>query len=157
MKLLNNYVLVGEIIKFSSMSSVTIYRRYYENNLRLGKLSFVKKSDLVEEDRKNLENFTDLSNLYPMGELSILVGRDRDHFSYMMHPPKTSGIKPKPIKVVKIGNKYNMIKLTEEFIINIKKGLTPFAINTSTEIDYEEKYKEHEIINFYEMKIGFFK
>lgn len=51
MQLLKDYVLLVEIIKFSTSSSSSIHRRY-KNSLKLGKLSFVKKIDLIEEDRK---------------------------------------------------------------------------------------------------------
>ena len=155
MQLLKDYVLLVEIIKFSTSSSSSIHRRY-KNSLKLGKLSFVKKIDLTEEDRKNLDKFTDLTNLYPMGELSTLVGRNRDHFSHMMNPTKDIGVKPKPIKIIKIGKKYNMIVLTKDFVINVEKGLTPFAIDTNKERDYENAYKDFIVIDFYEMKIGFY-
>ena len=155
MKLLEDYVLLTEIISNSKMSKSYKYKQY-SNKIFLGKLSFVFKKDLLKDDRENLSKFTNLSNLYPMGELSLLLGRDRDHLSHMINPSKTSGIKAKPIKVIKVGNKYNMIVLTDEFILNIKKGLTPFLINTNIERNYEEEYKDYTVIDFYDMKVGFY-
>ncbi|WP_152633290.1 hypothetical protein [Aliarcobacter butzleri] len=155
MKLLEDYVLLTEIIANSKMSK-SYKAKQYSNKILLGKLSFVFKKDLLNDDKDNLSKFTNLSNLYPMGELSLLLGRDRDHLSHMMNPTKTSGIKAKPIKVIKVGNKYNMIVLTDEFILNIRKGLTPFLINTNIERNYKEEYEDYIIIDFYDMKVGFY-
>ena len=154
MNLLSEYVLFSEILKNSTKSYSAVSRKY-PNKTTIGKLSFVRKADLQGEDRIDSNIFTDLSYLYPMGELGMILGRNRDHLSHLKYPSKGKG-KAKPIETIKIGNKYNMIVLTDEFVDNIKKGYTPFMIDTNSERDYKVLYEENRIIDFYEMKIGFY-
>ncbi len=157
MELLGDYVLNVEfenLYKKYKEGGSPLHRKFIDANkpnfkLTIGRLVFIKKDNIHSRNKHFLSKCTELKYYYPSSELSETLGKYRDFLSYMRLESK------KPIEFKKVG-KYTLIKMTEEFVECIEKGLTPTAIDTRIEKDYKKTYKDCKIVDFYGITIVFY-
>lgn len=151
----NETFLLTDCICISDLERVSKIRnigRYYMDDckIRIGKLTFINKYELIEVHRQFLPYCVDCSEYYPSTELSRYIEKHPDYLSHMRLRDN------KPIEYIKI-QKYTMVKLTKKFIEHLKNGLSPTVVNLSYENknELDEIRNKNNIIDFYGIDIQF--
>lgn len=148
MKNYKGYILVAEITKRANMSAPWLHSASYGHIELISCIPVVLKSSLPEKYQEVANLCQDLEYYYPYCDFSKEIGRTQDFMSVLSYQRKKAN--KKPFDEIKIGG-YRLIKLNDEFIELINKGLTPYKLH--------QKYDENDykyIIDFQDMKIGFY-
>lgn len=148
MKIYEGYILVAEITKKADKSDAWLHSADYSIIEYILGIPVVKVSSLLDEYKKLANQCQDLKYYYPYAAFSIEIGRSRD-FMAGLHFNREKNNKPQ-FDSLKIGA-YRLIKLSDEFIELVQKGLNPYKLRQNCNTD---DYKV--IIEMQDMKIGFY-
>lgn len=148
MILLKSYIPISQITKLSGDSPSSVHKNFENVSEKIGGLTIVRKDFVPNKYKQYIPACLDLSSYFPSYELSRTIGRSSDYLSHARLRYN------KPVEFKKVG-RVTMVKLTDEFVKNVEKGLEPFCIN-SLEDSFDD-YEYDSVIDFYGIKIGFYK
>ncbi len=136
---LKNYILLKEYCEKNMLSSMKILRNKKIVTIKIGKNRFILKNNILNLDIQ----YTDLTNLYPIGAFFIECGMSK---SYNQSLYKQN----KKIHLITIHN-IKFILLNNFFYTLIEyKNRTPYIINK-----HMDSTMAKEIIDLDSLKIGF--
>ena len=148
MKTYEGYILVAELTKKANKSACWLYEIKGVQIEYIGGIPVIKSDSIPEKYNHLVQECQDLKNYYPYAELSRELGRVKDFIGVIQCNRKKKNLPE--LENIKIGG-YRFLKISDEFIEQVKKGLTPFKLNPKCDIN---DYKV--IIEMQDMKIGFY-
>lgn len=148
MKIYEGYVLLSELAKMARKSVAWGYGTKGVDIEYMGRAPVVKKETLPLKYKIMAEQCIELKHYTTFAEFSREIGRTKDYIN-VLENQKRKANKP-PFESIKVGH-YKLLKLSEDFISMIQKGLTPYKLSQK----YDEDDYKH-IIEMQGMKIGFY-
>lgn len=148
MKIFEGYVLVSELTAKAKKSAAWLYETKSAQIEYMTGTPVIKTSSLPEKYQKLAKQCQDMKTYYPYADFSREIGRTKDFMGVLANQRRKAnkaGFESK-----KVG-RYRLLKLSDEFIEQIQKGLIPYKLGQK---DNKEDYKE--IIEMQGMKIGFY-
>jgi len=148
MKIFDGYVLAVELYKKANRSAAWVHIAKSIELEYMGQVPIIKIDSLPEKYKAIAKKCQNLRNYWNYTTFSIEIGRTKDFMGVLEYQRKKA--KKKPFVSKKIEG-YKMLELSNDFIEQIEKGLTPYKLG--------QKYDKDDfkvIIEMQGMKIGFY-
>lgn len=148
MKIFDGYILVSEITGRANKSAAWLYSTKSIEIEYMGNTPVVKKTSIQPKYQHLAEQCQDLRNYYTYASFSVELGRTKDFMNVLENQRKKQ--KKEPFESIKVRS-HRLLKLSEEFIILVEEGLSPYKLGQNYDPnDYDV------IIEMQNMKIGFY-
>lgn len=148
MKIYDGYILAVELYKKANKSASWVHVVKNIEVEYMGQIPVIKIDGLPEEYKAIAKKCQNLRKYWNYSAFSIEIGRTKDFIGVLEYQRRQANKKPFISKKIEC---YKLLELSEEFIEQIEKGLTPYKLG--------QKYDKDDfkvIIEMQGMKIGFY-